>query len=91
MDNPDAGLHPTSAAALAGVLGKFTGQVTIATHSPAMLDGLGDPAALVYVENTPDGTGTKAVREQRPEEILRAMREPGAGMAQCLQGRGFGA
>ena len=68
VGSPDAGLHPTSAAALAGVLG--------------------DPGALVWVENTPEGTGTRAVRGRCPESVTRDLEKSGTGLGQYLLGRG---
>ncbi len=92
IEEPENYVHPT---AIASFLEYLRGaqdrvQFLVTTHSPLLLDYLGDPSAVRVVQRTEDGA--TVVAEQRdPGGVAQALEESGFGLGAFYQSEGFGA
>ncbi len=64
-------------------------QLAITTHSPMLLDHLGDPESICVVRRD-DVVGTKVVREQNAEGVKAALEASGFGLGEFYETKGFG-
>jgi predicted ATPase len=92
IEEPENYVHPTAIASFLEYLRSAQDRVQflVTTHSPLLLDYLGDPAAVRIVQRTEDGT--TVVPEQRDADgIRRALEQSGFGLGAFYESEGFGA
>lgn len=91
IEEPENHVHPSALSAFAEHVRKAAErvQVLITTHSPILLDCLGDPAAVCVVSRNEDGA-TKVKRETNPDAVRKALEESGLGLGELHQTKGFG-
>lgn len=91
IEEPENHIHPSALSAFAEHIRKAVErvEVVITTHSPILLDRLGDPAAVCLVSRGEDGS-TEVRREDNPEAVRRALEESGLGLGELHQTKGFG-
>ena len=91
IEEPENYLHPGALSALVEYLldASEETQLLITTHSPSVLDVLGDPKFVRVVRWDPKrGTSVEAADAER---VRRAMDESGFGLGEYYETRGFGA
>ncbi len=90
IEEPENYIHPSALAAFAQYVQEATQgvQVLITTHSPLLLNYLGDPEAVCIVRIT--DRGTQAKREDNSEGVRRALEESGFGLGDFHETKGFG-
>ena len=90
IEEPENYLHPTALSSFAGYLGDVSEniQLVITTHSPSMLDVLGDPE-VVRVVRRDEERGT-VLEAGDVEGVRRALKASGFGLGEYYQTRGFG-
>lgn len=91
IEEPENHVHPSALMAFAAEVRRASErlQVLVTTHSPLFVDALDDPAAVVLVRRTSDGT--QVTREEQPEAVRRALEESGFALGELHQAKGFGA
>ncbi len=91
IEEPENHVHPAAIAAFAEHLKKAREhvQLVVTTHSPLLLDALGDPAAVCLIRR--GDAGTEVECEAHPEAVKKALEESGFGLGEFHQTRGFGA
>ena len=92
IEEPENYVHPTALSSFVEHLedAKKRVQIMLTTHSPLLLDYLGDPDAVRVVQRH-DSEGTRAVSERDPEAIRSALAASGFGLGELYQTKGFGA
>ena len=62
----------------------------VTMHSPLLLDYLDDPGTVRVVQRF-DLEGRKAVNQENPDEVRRALNASGFGLGELYETKGFGA
>lgn len=91
IEEPENYLHPGALSALVEYLVRASEEIQflVTTHSPSVLDVLGDPKFMRVVRWDPKrGTSVEAADAER---VRRAMDESGFGLGEYYETRGFGA
>ena len=90
IEEPENYVHPSALSSLIDYLGDVgeNSQLAVTTHSPLVLDALGDPA-LVRVVRRDERLGT-VIDEGNSGDIRRALDASGFGLGEYYQTRGFG-
>ncbi len=91
VEEPENCVHPSALSSFAQHLleGRKRVQMVMTTHSPLLLDFMGDPDAVSVVRRS-DGEGTIVAREANPDGVRRALEASGFGLGDFLQTKGFG-
>jgi predicted ATPase len=91
IEEPENHVHPAALGSFAEYLKLASRrvQVLVTTHSPLLLDSLGEAEAVCVV--TRDEEGTHVERESSPEAVKAALEASGFGLGEYYQTRGFGA
>lgn len=90
IEEPENYVHPAALSALVDLIRDASDRVQflITTHSPLLLDIVGQPEAVRVVRR--DERGTSVVRERDPDGVQTALRESGFGLGEYHQTKGFG-
>jgi predicted ATPase len=91
IEEPENHVHPSALAAFTEHLRNASKevQIIVSTHSPVLLNYLGEPEAVCFVRRTQ--TGTKVERERNAEAVRRALDQSGFGLGEFYETKGFGA
>ena len=91
IEEPENYVHPAALSAFVEHLldARERVQFMVTTHSPLLLDFLGDPAAVSVVRRG-DSEGTTVVKENNPDNVRRALDASGFGLGEYYQTKGFG-
>ncbi len=91
IEEPENYVHPSALSSFVEYLLEKREQVQmmITTHSPLLLDFLGDPAAVSVVRRSGNGE-TTVTRETNPDGVRRALEASGFGLGEFHQTKGFG-
>jgi predicted ATPase len=91
IEEPENYVHPTALASFAQYILKARDrvQILVTTHSPLLLDFLGDPGAVCIVRNTGD-KGTHVTREGNVDAVRQALEASGFGLGEFYETKGFG-
>lgn len=91
IEEPENYVHPSALSSFVVHLqdARDRVQFMVTTHSPLLLDFLGDPASM-FVVRRGDSEGTIVQKEQNADGVLRALEESGFGMGEFYQTSGFG-
>ena len=91
IEEPENYVHPTALSSFVEHLQDARGRVQfmVTTHSPLLLDFLGDPASM-FVVRRGDSEGTIVQKEENADGVRRALDESGFGLGEFYQTRGFG-
>ncbi len=92
IEEPENYIHPSALSAFVEHLraAQQRVQFMVTTHSPLLLDLLGDPGAVCVVQRG-DGEGTAVHREANPEGVRNALNASGFSLGEFHQTKGFGA
>ena len=92
IEEPENYVHPTAIASFVEYIRESEQRVQfiITTHSPLLLDYLGDPAAVRIVTRGADGA-TSVSSEAHGESIREALHQSGFGLGAFYETQGFGA
>lgn len=90
IEEPENYVHPT---ALSSFVEHIVGarervQFMVTTHSPLLLDFLGEPSTVSVVRRSDQGTTVQ--REENPNGVRRALEESGFGLGEFHETKGFG-
>ena len=90
IEEPENYVHPGALSAFVEYLGSVGGniQLVLTTHSPLVLDALGDPEVVRVVRRDPQRGTTVETRDA--EGVRRALEASGFGLGEYYQTRGFG-
>ncbi len=90
IEEPENYVHPAALSALVDLVRDASDRVQflITTHSPLLLDILGQPEAVRVVRR--DENGTSVAREPDPDGVRTALRESGFGLGEYHETKGFG-
>ena len=90
IEEPENYVHPGALSALVEYLGGVGEniQLAITTHSPLVLDALGDPAVVRVVRRSPQRGTTVELGDA--EGVRKALEASGFGLGEYYQTRGFG-
>ena len=90
IEEPENYVHPTALSAFVEYLGNVpeNTQLAITTHSPLVLDALGDPEVVRVVRR--DGERGTVVEAGDAHGIRRALEASGLGLGEYYEIRGFG-
>ena len=90
IEEPENYVHPTALSAFVEYLGNVpeNTQLAITTHSPLVLDALGDPEVVRVVRR--DGERGTVVEADDAHGIHRALEASGLGLGEYYETRGFG-
>lgn len=90
IEEPENYVHPAALAALVDLIRDASDRVQflITTHSPLLLDILGQPETVCVVRR--DENGTRVSREPDPEGVRAALRNSGFGLGEFHETKGFG-
>ena len=90
IEEPENYLHPTALSSFAEYLGDVSEniQLVITTHSPSVLDALGDPEVVRVVRRDEERGTVLEVGDS--EGVRRASEASGFGLGEYYQTRGFG-
>lgn len=91
IEEPENYVHPSALSSFVVHLqdARDRVQFMVTTHSPLLLDFLGDPASM-FVVRRGDSEGTIVQKEENADGVLRALEESGFGMGEFYQTSGFG-
>ena len=90
IEEPENYVHPTAIESLVGHIREAEGiQFMVTTHSPLLLDCLGDPAAVAIVRRDPTA-GTTVSHDGDAASVQKALDESGFGLGEYYQTGGFG-
>ncbi len=91
IEEPENYVHPSALSSFVVHLqdARDRVQFMVTTHSPLLLDFLGDPAS-VFVVRRGDSEGTIVQKEENADGVLRALDASGFGLGEFHQTRGFG-
>ena len=91
IEEPENYVHPYAISSFVEHLQDARGRVQfmVTTHSPLLLDFLGDPASMFIVRRG-GSEGTIVQKEENADGVLRALDASGFGMGEFYQTRGFG-
>lgn len=92
IEEPENYIHPTALAAFTEYLRSHSGRVQFmaTTHSPLLLDYLGDPSAVRIVQRNAQGATTVSPMTDGAD-VRRALEESGFGLGAFHETKGFGA
>ena len=89
IEEPENYVHPTAIESLVGHIREAEGiQFMVTTHSPLLLDCLGDPAAVATVRRD-RADGTTVSRDGDAVSVRKALDESGFGLGEFYQTGGF--
>ena len=90
IEEPENYVHPGALSSFVEHLGSVGEniQLVVTTHSPLVLDALGDPSVVRVVRR--DGKKGTVVEEGDAQGVRRALDESGFGLGEYYQTRGFG-
>jgi predicted ATPase len=90
IEEPENYIHPNALEALGQYFEQASqsAQVLITTHSPLLLNFIGDPEAVCLVHRTPKGTQIE--RESNAGAVSKALDESGFGLGDFHETKGFG-
>lgn len=90
IEEPENYVHPGALSSLVEYLGDIGEniQLAVTTHSPLVLDALGDPRVVRVVRR--DGKRGTVVEDGDAEGVRRALDASGFGLGEYYQTRGFG-
>jgi predicted ATPase len=90
VEEPESHVHPAAIQAFAECVRRASEaqQIVLTTHSPVLLDALGEPGAVCVVRRSKDGTTVN--RESNPAAVRKALEESGFGLGELLVTKGFG-
>lgn len=92
IEEPENYIHPTALRALVeyfnSVLDRM--QLMITTHSPFLLDLIGNPAAVRVVQHRESGE-TDVLEQSNVADVEQALAESGFGLGEFYETKGFGA
>lgn len=90
IEEPENYVHPAALSALMEHIRDMSEhiQFLITTHSPLLLDRLGQPEAVRVVRRNEDGTTVTPERD--PESVRAALRASGFGLGEFYETKGFG-
>ena len=91
IEEPENYIHPSALSSFVQYLLERREQVQImvTTHSPLLLDYLGDPATVSVVRRS-GNEGTTVARETDPDGVRRALEASGFGLGEFYETKGFG-
>ena len=90
IEEPENYVHPTAIESLVGHIQEAEGiQFMVTTHSPLLLDCLGDPEAVSVVRRDPEA-GTTVSQESDADSIRKGLDESGFGLGEYYATEGFG-
>ena len=91
IEEPENYVHPSALSSFVEHLqdARDRVQFMVTTHSPLLLDFLGDPSS-VFVVRRGNSEGTIVQKEENADGVLRALDASGFGMGEFYQTRGFG-
>ena len=91
IEEPENYIHPSALSSFVQYLLERREQVQImvTTHSPLLLDYLGDPATVSVVRRS-GNEGTTVARETNPDGVRRALEASGFGLGEFYETKGFG-
>lgn len=91
IEEPENYVHPTALASFANHLldARERVQIMVTTHSPLLLDFIGEPAAVCVVRRA-DGQGTQVTREKNKDAVEKALEASGFGLGEFYETKGFG-
>ena len=91
IEEPENYVHPASLADFIKYIADFGDrkQFMLTTHSPLLLNFLGDPASVCIVRRDAH-KGTKVTRETNPDGVRAALDASGFGLGEFYEARGFG-
>ena len=92
IEEPENHVHPTALESFTEFIRSTSGRVQfmVTTHSPLLLDYLGDPSAVRVVQRNDEGATTVSQRTDG-EGVRRALDESGFGLGAFYETKGFGA
>ena len=81
IEEPENYVHPTAVASFLEYLRSTQDRVQflVTTHSPLLLDYLGDPSAVRVVQRTEDGA-TVVAEQRNPDGVRQALEQSGFGL-----------
>lgn len=91
VEEPENYVHPTALEGLVKLLVAASehSQVIVTTHSPLLLDCLGEMPEAICVVSGEAGQGTTVAREESRENVLKALEESGFTLGTYWLSRGF--
>ena len=91
IEEPENYIHPTALSSFVEHLQKALGRVQflITTHSPMLLNFIGDPESVRIVRRSNHG-GTLIVKEGNPDGVRKALDASGFGLGEFYETKGFG-
>lgn len=91
IEEPENYVHPSALSSFAVHLqdARDRVQFMVTTHSPLLLDFLGDPSSM-FVVRRGGSEGTIVQKEENADGVLRALDASGFGMGEFYQTSGFG-
>ena len=91
IEEPENYVHPAALSSfvehLLGARGRV--QFMVTTHSPLLLDFVGEPSAVSVVRRSDSG-GTTVVKEKNPDGVRRALEASEFGLGEFYETKGFG-
>ena len=92
IEEPENYVHPTALESFTEFIRSTSDRVQfmVTTHSPLLLDYLGDPSAVRIVQRNHEGA-TKVSHRTDGEGVRRALDESGFGLGAFYETKGFGA
>lgn len=91
IEEPENHVHPSALQAFAEHIREAskTRQVLVTTHSPLLLDAIGDAESVFIVRRTENGTVVE--KESHPDAVRKALVESGFALGEFYETKGFGA
>lgn len=91
IEEPENYVHPTAISSFVEHLQDARGRVQfmVTTHSPLLLDFLGDPESM-FVVRRDESEGTIVQREENADDVRRALDASGFGLGEFYQTKEFG-
>ena len=90
IEEPENYVHPTALSSFVEHVleARERVQFVVTTHSPLLLDFLGEPSTVSVVRRSEQGTAVS--REENPDGVRRALEESGFGLGEFHETKGFG-
>ena len=91
IEEPENHVHPTALSSFVEYLQDAQDRVQflVTTHSPLLLDFLGEPEAVRVMRRGDDGT--TIMTQDDPESVRKALKESGFALGEFYETKGFGA
>ena len=91
IEEPENYVHPTAISSFVEHLkdARERAQFMVTTHSPLLLDCLGDPESI-FVVRRDESLGTIVQKDENTDGVRRALDESGFGLGEFYQTKGFG-